>query len=148
MNWYYSGASTYFGETIYSAPVAKWGALDDKGEKQAQEAASDKVPLIIPPTTEKVGYFQHETIRLIWSKAGEALSSAGHLFCIGYSLPETDLSIRFLLKSLVPEKTPLSIIDIDNNLPGHYRRVLGCTFEIDGQYVGCDPLPPFVTELS
>ena len=147
VNWYYSGASTYFGETIYSVPVAKWGDLDNRIERQAQEAASDKVPLIIPPTTEKVGYFQHETIRLIWSKAGEALSSANHLYCVGYSLPETDLSIRFLLKSLLPEKTKLSIVDICKNLPGHYRRLLGDTFEIHDKYVVNDAIPRFVTEL-
>ena len=147
VNWYYSGASTYFGETIYSVPVTKWGDLEYENEQQAQEAASDKVPLIIPPTSEKVGYFQHETIRLIWSKAGEALSSAHHLFCIGYSLPETDLSIRFFLKSLLPEKTPLSIVNIDTDLPGHYRSVLGDTFEISDKYVRSDALSRFATEL-
>ena len=147
MNWYYSGASTYFGEPIYRGHVAKWGDFDNEAEQQGQEAASDKVPLIIPPTTEKVGYFQHETIRLIWAKAGEALSSANHLFCIGYSLPETDLSIRFFLKSLLPDKTPLSIVNIDTDLPGQYRCVLGDRFEIDDNYVKCDALARFVTEL-
>ena len=147
VNWYYSGASTYFGEAIYSAPVAKWGDINNLIEQQAQEAASDKVPLIIPPTTEKVGYFQHETIRLIWSKAGEALTSANHLFCIGYSLPETDLSIRFFLESLLPETTQIRIVNTDTNLSGHYRRVLGDTFEIDDKYVGSDAIPRFVTDL-
>ena len=148
VNWYYSGATTYFGETIYSAPVTKWGDPDDKNEQQAQEAASDKVPLIIPPTTEKVGYFQHETIRLIWSKAGEALSSANRVFCLGYSLPETDLSIRFLLKSLLPEKTKLGIVDICENLPNHYRRLLEDEFEVLDMYVNKDdPIPRFVTRL-
>ena len=147
VNWYYSGASSYFGETIYSGPVAKWGN-PNVYEQEAQEAASDKVPLIIPPTTEKMGYFQHEAIRLLWSKAGEALSSANQLFCIGYSLPETDLSVRFFLKSLLPKETAISIVDIDTNLPDHYRRLLADPFEIHAEYVGPDALPRFVAALS
>ena len=129
-------------------PLPKWGDFDNKNEQQAQEAASDKVPLIVPPTTEKVSYFQHETIRMLWSKAGEALSSADRLFCIGYSFPETDLSIRFFLKSLLPEKTTLNIVNVDSNLPDHYRCLLGDEIEIDDKYAGHDALPRLVAELS
>ena len=147
VNWYYSGASTYFGETIYRVRATKWGA-DNKNEMEAREAASDKARMIVPPTTEKVGYFQHEAIRLLWSKAGEALATANQLFCIGYSLPETDLSMRFFLKSLLPNETVLSIVNIDAGLSDHYQRLLGDKLKIDDRYVGPDALPRFAEELA
>lgn len=78
VNCYYSGAASYFGETIYCSRVARWkGFLDD--EDRSMEDMGDKVPLIVPPTTEKVTYFQHETIRRTWGLAGQALRAASRL---------------------------------------------------------------------
>ena len=151
INWYYSGASSYFGETIYSGPVANWGDSSDQKvatHKMVKGAASDKVPLIIPPTSEKVAYFQHESIRRIWSRAGEALTAADHLYCIGYSLPATDLSIQFFLTTLGAHGSVLSIVNKDVALSEHYQRLLGSTFSIDENYVGENTIQKLVADLK
>jgi len=150
VNWYYSGASSYFGETIYSAHVTGWDFPDDQIEQDSLNAASDKVPLIIPPTTEKVGFFQHETIRQTWAKAGEALLFASRVFCIGYSLPETDLSLRFFLANhrWGEPKVPLFLVNKDPKSLTHYRSLLSDHYEIRGDYViPNDPIEKLVADL-
>ena len=60
-NWYYSGASESTGEVIYSSAIEGWVANSSR-ESDSKLAVSDKVPLIVPPTTEKVGFFQSRVI--------------------------------------------------------------------------------------
>jgi hypothetical protein len=135
VNWFYSGATSYQGELLYDSPVTEWGKPIGDIELQARRASSDKVPLIVPPTTEKVAYFQHETIRQIWLRASAALQSADRVFCIGYSLPTTDLGVRFFLLHGKPNvKVPLFIVNKDPNSVGHYASLLGASYEIDGKY--------------
>jgi len=153
INWYYSGASSATGETIYYSKVKSWvkskGGSNKKDGDDIKRFLSDKVPLIVPPTTEKVAFFQHETIRTIWSLAGQAIKSANQIFCIGYSLPETDLSIRFFLHSNAP--TPavrLYVVNRDPDSVVHYRRLLGKSYEIDDRYVSEYAIERLVQDLT
>lgn len=148
VNWYYSGASSYVGETIYYSDVVSWGDVSSNNyEAQSVAAASDKVPLIVPPTTEKAAYFQHETIRRTWALAGEALREATRLVCIGYSLPQTDLSIQFFLKDArVSGAIPLTIVNSEPHIAEHYRKVLGDTYVIDTPFGGEDAVKNFVAQ--
>lgn len=148
VNWYYSGAAEYYGETIYSAPVSPWEGIQDPGEADAVRAASDKVPLIVPPTTEKVTYFQHETIRQVWSRAAQALADASRLYCIGYSLPETDLSVRFFLNNQRRGTLPLTIVNTDLDVTQRYRYLLGDCYSIDDCYVGDEAIQKLVANLQ
>ncbi|HEX9896720.1 MAG TPA: hypothetical protein VGA85_03560 [Dehalococcoidales bacterium] len=140
INWYYSGASEATGETIYYHYLPEWGGKlpkDDKLPEIERRYVSDKIPLLVPPVIEKSSYFQHETIRTIWGLAGQAIRSASRIICIGYSLPETDLSFRFFLGENAPDsKVSLYIVNLDINSPGHYKKLLGSSYNIDDQYVG------------
>lgn len=148
VNWHYSGASTYFGETIYYNYVGEWGA-DESNEQRSIAAVLDKVPLIVPPTTEKITYFQHETLRSIWSLAGSALGNGTRLVCIGYSLPLTDLSMQFFLKDNSPaDKIPLLIVNPDQKLGKHYQCLLGASYEIDQLFNGDGAVERFVESLN
>ncbi len=150
VNWYYSGASSYFGETIYSGHLTGWGFPDNRVELDSREAASDKVPLIVPPTTEKVSYFQHETIRQIWARAGLSLMTPDRVFCIGYSLPETDLSLRFFLQHhhWGTKKVPMFLVNSDPKSPMHFRSLLGGHYDIRDTYVTRDnPVKRLVDDL-
>jgi hypothetical protein len=86
VNWYYSGASSFHGEVLYFNWVSPWGKAMDDNEQESRAAAQDKVPLIVPPTSEKTAYFQHETIRQIWLKASAAYSSLVSLLWIAVDL--------------------------------------------------------------
>lgn len=148
VNWYYSGASSYVGETIYYSGVAAWGESDDY-ELRSIAAASDKVPLIVPPTTEKVAYFQHETIRHAWALAGEALRKASRLVCIGYSFPFTDLSIRFFLNDArAAGPTPLTIVNKASGIEAHYKNLLGDAYPVEAQFDGEEAVKKFVEQLT
>lgn len=64
---------------------------------------------IIPPTWNKT---IKEKIDLEWKAAHQALASANHIRFIGYSLPEGDAYIKYLLKSSVIESENLKRVDV------------------------------------
>jgi hypothetical protein len=131
VNWYYSGAASFQGEVIYYNVVTQWGKDFDDNEKSSLAAAQDKVPLIAPPISEKTTYFQHETLRQVWLKAAAALQSANCVYCLGYSLPTTDLSIRFLLHFARPdEKIPLYVVNSNTDVISRYQNLLGASYEV------------------
>jgi len=140
VNWYYSGAPSYQGEVLYLAVVEGWGAAVGGNEAESLLAARDKLPLIVPPTTEKVSYFQHESIRQVWFQASQAIQAAERVHMVGYSLPETDLGVRFLLHhSSQTGKKHLLLVNRGSdkegaNLVGHYQCLLGDGYQVDGSY--------------
>ena len=58
----------------------------------SQPRSSD--PVIVPPTWNKTQY--HHEIASVWQNAARHLSEAENIFVIGYSLPDTDKSFRYL----------------------------------------------------
>jgi hypothetical protein len=120
VNWYYSGAENPIGEPIYYDDSYHWALPDGD---PSQTPLGDKVPFIVPPTTEKVAYFQHETIRSLWAEAGAALRQARRVFCIGYSLPEADMTMQFLLHGNQPRGAEFQLVDL-RDLRNHYREYL------------------------
>jgi hypothetical protein len=148
INWYYSGATQYLGEAIYYHEVSDW-TQTSKYERRGRAAVRDKVPLIVPPTTEKVTFFQHETLRLIWLIAGQQIEGATRLISIGYSLPETDLAMQFFLQSRAPkEPIDLVIVNRDSKTVDRYRRLLGSSFEVSQPFAGPSALQDFVECIS
>lgn len=55
-----------------------------------------RVPIIIPPTFFKV--MSNVYLQLIWKRAEEELKRAGRIIFCGYSFPEADMHIKYLLK--------------------------------------------------
>ena len=148
VNWYYSGSPSFSGEVIYYSHVAPWGS-DRQLEEDSKDAATDKVPLIVPPTAEKSTYFQHETLRQIWATASQALWSATRVYCLGYSLPITDLGVRFFLQHAGPigQRQPLHIVNKRPDVLARYRELLGEAYEVDHAYSGQNAIETFVDAL-
>lgn len=146
VNWRYSGRTAYAGELIQWSGVSGW--TDQALSTVRKEKIADTVPLIVPPTADKTGYFLHHSIQYLWKRARQALTSARRVFCIGYSLPATDLTIRFLFSDL-PRKHVLDFYLV--NRPGtmeHYREVLpDALFRLSDRFIGEDPVEPFVDNL-
>ena len=82
-NWYYSGRDDFYGETIFYSYALPWEASNSLNDKAVPRQARDKECLIIPPVTDKLTYFNNETIRRLWQEASEALWSATRVFIIG-----------------------------------------------------------------
>lgn len=53
-------------------------------------------PVIVPPVLAKVNLINQPVLRLVWTAAFHALSSARRVSFVGYSLPETDVAARTL----------------------------------------------------
>ena len=107
VNWHYSGREDFHGETIFFSDVPEFGPPGDEAARNARsqrlrDMAADKETLIIPPVAEKTTYFNNETVRGLWKDAAAALQGAATLYVIGYSLPISDLGMRFFLAGNTP----------------------------------------------
>jgi hypothetical protein len=121
-----SGRSSYFGETIYDGGVAQaWSTAAALSAPRVDTTAVtyDKVPLIVPPTAGKSGFFQNEIIRGQWRLARDALSKADRIYCVGYSLPVTDSLLRFLLADATAGKDVYPV-NRTEHAPDHYSALL------------------------
>lgn len=110
VNWFYSGKSDYFGETIYmDSPDVGLAAQRQK----IMKLRADKVPLIIPPTFSKSSYFNNETIRQLWKIAYNELMIADRIIFFGYSFPLSDSVVKNMIQYLNLEKKEIVLVNPD-----------------------------------
>lgn len=145
INWLYSGSVSPGAETVYYA------ALDDvwRPSPVLELGVTDKTPLIVPPVAEKVVYFQHPHVRGMWREAAAAVKCATRVFCLGYSLPDLDITMRFFLNRNHPgNSTPFLLVDL-RDLSDHFREMLPQhVYDLDSLYVRPDdPVPTFADRL-
>ena len=147
VNWFYSGRDSFYGETIFYADVKRWGKPDNF-DMESKLQSQDKEALIIPPVAEKTTYFNNETIRRLWYEASDALLNASRVFAIGYSLPLSDLGMRFFIKRSLPEAgTPWYIVNTSPAAFSDYTRLLGEDQDVRDEFVlEEDPVPRFVAK--
>ncbi len=108
------------------------------------------IPYIIPPVLDKTQFYSNNLLKYIWTNAREELLSATHLYIIGFSLPPTDLSVKYLLKSF-KEQNPnckVSIINTKEALPvleGRYKEIFG--EDVDFKYCCDNSLELFMKKI-
>ena len=146
-NLYYSGRESFYGETIFRLPAPAWGTQSGERESAWHRNFRDKEALIIPPVTDKLTYFNNETIRRLWQEASELLQAAPRVFVIGYSLPVSDLGMKFFLQHSQPsEGTSLYIIDKNPEVVMHYMAALP-NLNVKDKFVGeSDVVSEFVAK--
>lgn len=149
-NWLYSGRSDFYGEQLYYVPCK--GGIDGPFDALAGRDAevddwnllSDKVPLIMPPALDKSAFFQHESLRSMWFRAGEAIRRASRVICIGYSLPISDLTmVQFLKNSAPSTPIPFLIVDLADKVQ-HFTRIIGNGYQFAQDQIGVDCVPKYV----
>ena len=151
-NWFYSGRSEYFGEPVRYRHLAGWSSDDLIGR---QPELAGRSPLIVPPVADKLGYFQNEAVQHLWTRASEALlscqSASGRLFLIGYSLPATDLTMRFLLSGATQPtgKGAVRLIPVNvfREVSHHLSRLLPSCYTIGREFFGERPVEEMVDAL-
>lgn len=93
-------------------------------------------PLLVPPTWSKSG--QCATLRDVWRQAVMEIASAKRLVFVGYSMPDTDVHVRYLLgaglagRESVPPVMVVNYHDDQSNESAtrlRYQRGLGITFD-------------------
>ena len=114
INWYYSATKEKTSEQIYFI----------RGSKEERES-KDLVPVIIPPVLDKTGFFEHSTIKSMWNEAKNLLKEAKKVYIIGYSIPQTDLTVKFMLQSYMPEDCEVTIVNKDEGGKGYFRKLFG-----------------------
>ena len=125
-NWYYSGRTLAQGEPIYFVPPllpTENGSTREEHELRVR-AVADKYPFLVPPVYDKSALFTHETIRALWFEAGEALKRADRVICMGYSLPESDLTMKHFLRTTIREDVECEVVDPSEEALTNFRRLL------------------------
>lgn len=133
INWYYSGASEYSGQQIY--------LTQEKMNIDLQSINKvDLVPLIIPPVLDKSSFYFSNTIKTLWEAAKISIQNADEIYLLGYSLPQTDLPMRYLLQSYLKwKKAKIFVVNKvekveEENISNRFRSIFGENF--NDQYLG------------
>ena len=86
------------------------------------------IPIIIPPTWNKLEFSYNFEIAKVWQKAAEELSNAENIFVIGYSCPETDNFFKyFLALGILGEKLikKFWVFNPDQSIEDRFKNLLG-----------------------
>jgi len=113
INWYYSAAKEKTTEQIYLST----------GSEEEKRVLKDLVPVIIPPVLDKTGFFKHSTIKSMWNEAKNLLKEAKKVYIIGYSIPPTDLTVKFMLPSYIPEDCEVILVNKDEGRKEYFEEV-------------------------
>jgi hypothetical protein len=84
--------------------------------------------VVVPPTWNKPDY--HRVLARVWARAALELSTAGNIFVIGYSLPESDLFFRYLyalgtVGTEILKRFWVFDIDTSGRVRGRFEQLLG-----------------------
>ncbi|HTS19476.1 MAG TPA: hypothetical protein VMP11_18010 [Verrucomicrobiae bacterium] len=94
-SWFAERAGSSQAEGIHCVSFASW--IDEA--LYVQDMIKNMNDFIVPPRFNKAIYLGHQTMHSLWSLAAEALHAADRVFVLGYSLPPTDLEMRYFLAS-------------------------------------------------
>jgi len=101
INWYYTGDEDAPGQQVYYIPVTEYSPMEDcKKDPIFGRNKVDLVHLIIPPVTEKSLFYATNLIKTSWMKLRERIDEAEEIYCVGYSLPKTDLTMGLFLSTI------------------------------------------------
>lgn len=92
LNWLY--CPTCISTTL--TPKMKGGIRLYFEPKRCKNCGSNMIPIIIPPTFFKV--MSNRYLQEIWYKSENALKTAKKIYFCGYSFPDADIHIKYLLK--------------------------------------------------
>lgn len=101
-NWYYSGDNLY--SKIY---------FGDNSDPIPKEILGSYSPYIVPPITDKNIFYKNQTIKYLWNRAFHYLKKAKKIYIIGFSFPQTDLSVKLLFESAMKQNTDVCVYVIN-----------------------------------
>lgn len=146
-NWYYSGRALSHGEPIFFVPPLDGHAGEHARHEHTQRlrAVADKYPFLVPPIYDKSPLLTHETIRALWFEAGEALKGAKRIVCLGYSLPESDLTMKHFLRTTCPTRARFEIVNPATRAKRNFERLFhGTSIHVEQRVRGRDCIARFV----
>jgi NAD-dependent SIR2 family protein deacetylase len=135
LNWLYCQTCSSLDVTYSTNGVTR--LLDDPDAAGCPTCDSPRIPVIVPPS-----YFKDISnlyLSLVWNRAFQALKGADRIVFCGYSFPDADMHVKFLIKRAQLNRDQQSVplrVDLVNHFPGkspdavtveleRYRRFLG-----------------------
>lgn len=119
-NWYYNEQEMFYEDFFKSSgynlnptifvdekPLARQDFLSYRNSSR-----HGLKPLIIPPILDKTNFYTNILLRDLWSRAAEYLKEADLINIIGYSIPETDLAVRYFLNINIKKDAKINIINL------------------------------------
>lgn len=114
-NWFWAGVNP--SDIIY---YRNWNQNEDDSFELGLK------PYIIPPVMDKNAFYNHIAIRSLWQQAENLLKDADEIYIIGFSFPQTDLSVKYLFQSALRSSNATIYVvnpDTETNLRKNYDKV-------------------------
>ena len=105
-----------------------------KHHNQVEDIAEGLRTFIVPPGNDKRTFIEHPVLQAIWTKAVKELANCdrGRIIMVGYSLPQTDLTVLSMLRAAIrsddidgrvlPE---ILVVNPDPGVAHHVKKLLG-----------------------
>ena len=118
INWYFSGDENLPSQNVYySDEISTYkpsplllcydsedDPINEESEKYMEDLNNLKLGfkrLIIPPVAGKEAFYNLRLLRVMWRQFFEAATKADEIYCVGYSLPITDLQTRIFFSTAI-----------------------------------------------
>jgi hypothetical protein len=151
-NWYYSGRTAAHGEPIYFVPPLGGGKVRERERHEHEQrlrAVADKYPFLVPPIYDKSPLLTHETIRALWFRAGDALKHAQRVVCMGYSLPESDLTMMHFLRTTCGSKARIDVVNQSTIATTNFERLFrGMDVRVEQCATGENCIADYVAQMT
>jgi len=148
-NWFYSGPGAGPSDMIYDSGLYElhWpAAAHDIVDPDIDVLTADKTPLLIPPVAVKTAFYENSALQVQWQAAARAISEAEEVVLMGFSVPMTDLLVRDLIATNLPNSAGVVVVNPDTALPDHIATVLGIDrSRVDDTFCRTDALPHWVS---
>ena len=124
------GSLNYY---TYPAPFQNTN-MYHKHRNEVEDLAEGLRTFIVPPTNDKRVYTEHPVLQAIWTKAVEELANCdlGRIVMVGYSLPQTDLTVLSMLRSAIRSahkdgrvSPEILVVNPDPDAARHIKELLG-----------------------
>lgn len=114
LNWSYCPTCNLLKLIKYQQGILK--LLTDPSQAVCAICQSVKTPVIVPPTFFKD--MSNSFLNIVWHKTEANLKDVGHLIFCGYSFPDADMHIKYLIKRIQTNRTDRLKITVINYYQG------------------------------
>jgi len=159
-NWYYSedmilsAQQVYYSHDYIELTLNENLSHEEYDEKNRilNRSKTGLSPLIIPPVADKNLFYNITLVKTLWRNFYKAVEEADEIYCIGYSLPQTDLSTRIFFSAVMdnPSKKVylVNLQEGSADLINNYRKVLKNKRKLFTKYISDnEPIKQFVEDL-
>ena len=105
-----------------------------KHHNEIEDLAEGLRTFIVPPGNDKRTFIEHPVLQAIWTKAVKELANCdlGQIIMVGYSMPQTDLTVLSMLRSAVRSNHTngtilprILVVNPDPDVARHIKELLG-----------------------